>query len=117
MHDNFMLSLCNAFISASSAAVSVWVLSILQHRKLSITRLSDLFQLALLCSLLNALLHHLMWSALDPSQLISPNQMAVMAFGDINGAVAGALLLRWLAARTSLIQFVRQKVSTHSTPD
>ena len=117
MHDNLMLSMCNAAVSASSAAVAVWALNILQHRKLSITRLSDLFQLALLCSLLNALLHHLMWSVLDPTQLISPNQLAVMAIGDINGAIAGALLLRWLASRTQLIEYIRQKASTHPTQD
>lgn len=111
LHDSFVLSMCNALVSASSAAVSVWVLSILQHRKLSITRLSDLFQLALLCSLLNALLHHLMWSALDPTQLISPNQLAVMAIGDINGAIAGALLLRWIASRTQFVAYIRQKAT------
>jgi hypothetical protein len=117
LNDNLLLSMCNAAVSASSGAVAVWVLGILQHRKLSITRLSDLFQLALLCSLLNALLHHLMWSLLDPSQLISSNQLALMAIGDINGAIAGALMLRWLASRTQLVAYVRQKAVTQSTRD
>jgi hypothetical protein len=107
--DDLMLSMCNTFVSASSAAIAVWLLSILQHRTLSMTRLSDLFQLALLCSLLNALLHHLMWSVLDPSQLISPHQLAIMAIGDINGAIVGALLLRWIASRVKVTQYLRQK--------
>jgi hypothetical protein len=109
--DNLLMSMCNALVSSSSAAFAVWILSILQQRQLSITRLSDLFQLALLCSLLNALLHHAMWSVLDPAQLISPNQLAFMAIGDINGAIAGALLLRWLASRARLMQYLRQKAT------
>jgi hypothetical protein len=109
--DNLLMSMCNALVSSSSAAFAVWILSILQQRQLSITRLSDLFQLALLCSLLNALLHHAMWSVLDPAQLISPNQLAFMAIGDINGAIAGALLLRWLASRTQLMQYLRKKAT------
>jgi uncharacterized membrane protein len=110
-NDSLLLSICNTAISASSAALAVWMMSILQQRKLSITKLRDLFQLALLYAVLNALLHHLMWSELDPKQLIAPNQLAVMVIGDINGAVAGALLLRWIASRTQLIQHLRRRIN------
>jgi hypothetical protein len=111
LHDSLMLSMCNALVSASSAAAAVWVLSILQQRRLSITKLSDLFQLSLMCALLNALLHHVMWSAIDPEQLISANQLAVMAIGDINGAILGALILRWIASRSTFVQHLRQKAT------
>jgi len=112
LHDSLFLSIFNTTISASSAALAVWVLSILQRRKLSITRLSDLLQLALFCALLNALLHHLMWSFLDPSQLVSSDQLALMAIGDINGAIVGAVVLRWVASRSSFIQHLRQKATS-----
>jgi hypothetical protein len=43
-----------------------------------------------------------------------------MMVGDINGAVVGALLLRWLAKHTQLVHIVRQRViqaPTHNNDD
>jgi hypothetical protein len=114
LQDNLLLATFNTAVSASCAALSLWLLQILQHRRLSITRLSDLIKLALLNALLNALLHHLVWTWLDPNQLVTPHQVVFMVIGDINGALLGALALRWLATRTSLIEHAQQKVADQS---
>mgnify|MGYP000352523435 CR=1 FL=1 len=111
MQDSLLLSVLNTTVSACSAALAVWCMHIFQQRKLSITRLSDLLKLALLNALLNTLLHHLLWVQLDPSQLVSPHQLGYMMVGDINGAIVGALLLRWLALHTGVIQYARQKAT------
>ena len=87
-------------------------MQIFLQRKLSLSRLSDLLQLALLNALLNALFHHLVWGQLDSSQLVSPNQLAYMMIADINGAIFGALSLRWLATHTSGIEYARQQATT-----
>ncbi len=113
--DSLLLGTLNTAISAGSAALAVWCMQVFQQRPLSLTRLSDLMQLALLNALLNALFHHFLWAQLDPSQLISPNQVAYMMIGDINGAIVGALGLRWLANRTGLVSYARQK-ATQSNP-
>jgi hypothetical protein len=83
----------------------------LAQRRLSIIRLVDLVQLALLYALLNALIHHALWSAIDPSQLLYPAQMFEMVLGDINGALIGALVLRWIARKTKLTTLLRQRIS------
>lgn len=116
--DSLTLSILNTTVSAGSAALAVWCMQISQQRKLSLTRLSDLLQLALLNALLNSLFHHLVWEQLAPDQLVTPNQMAYMMIGDINGAIVGALALRWLATHTRIVQFARLKAtSAHSTDE
>jgi hypothetical protein len=112
MSDGLWLSVCNTAISAGSAAMAVVLMRVMQKRSLALTRLSDLLQLALFYSLLNALTHHLLWSLLDTSQLVNPHQLIYMVIGDVNGAVIGALVLRWLAHHTRLVQLARQKAST-----
>ena len=109
--DSLLLGTLNTAISAGSAALAVWCMQVFQQRPLSLTRLSDLMQLALLNALLNTLFHHFLWVQLDPSQLISPNQVAYMMIGDINGAIVGALGLRWLTNRTGLVSYARQKAT------
>jgi hypothetical protein len=111
MQDSLLLSVLNTSVSAGSAALAVWCMQIFQQRPLSLTRLSDLLQLALLNALLNALAHHWLWIQLDPSQLVSPHQLAYMMIGDINGAIFGALGLRWLATHTGIIHYARQKAA------
>ena len=109
MSDSLWLSIANTTISAGSAALAVMLMRFMQKRALSLTRLDDVLQLALFYALLNALTHHLLWSMLDTSQLVDPNQLMYMVIGDVNGAVIGALGLRWLARRTQLIQYLREK--------
>jgi hypothetical protein len=107
------ISLLNMCVSAGVAAISLILLQILLRRRLSITRLIDLLMLSLLYALINALMHHLLWSLADPSQLLYPNQLFEMALGDFNGAVIGAWLLRLLARNTALIERVRARNSAY----
>jgi len=44
----------------------------------------------------NALLHHVMWSQLDPAQLEAPQQVLWMILGDITGTLVGGYLLIFL---------------------
>lgn len=114
--DNLTLSVCNTLVSASSAAMAVVLMQFMQKRKLVMTHVTDLLKLALLYALLNALVHHALWSVLDTSQLIEPNQLMYMVVGDINGAILGALVLRWLASQTQLIAYARRKATEASPP-
>jgi hypothetical protein len=109
--DTTLLSTLNTAASAGCAALSLWLLQILQQRPLALTKLNDLLKLALMNALLNALLHHSIWALLDPSQLVSSTQVAYMVIGDINGSIVGALLLRWLALHTRLINIAQQQVA------
>jgi len=105
------LAIANILVSAGCAALSVAVMEILQKRKLALTRLSDLLKLAVLNALLNSLIHHAVWSVLEPSLLVNVNQLPYMLMGDINGAVVGALVLRWLARHTPIVAQARERAS------
>ena len=115
LQDSLLMSILNTSVSAGGAALSVWLMQIQQGRPLSLSRLSDLLKLSLLYALMNALLHHLLWSFLDPAQLVSPYQILYMVIGDMNGAILGALGLRWLARNTKLIDMARQKANTSAS--
>ncbi|CAN1506635.1 hypothetical protein MCEMAEM4_00677 [Burkholderiaceae bacterium] len=110
--DNFWVSLANATVSTAGATLSVFLMRFMQKRELSLVRLSDLISLALLYAVVNSLMHHAMWSVFDPSQLVNPNQLVFMMLGDLNGAVIGALVLRWLANHTQMVQFASKRAST-----
>lgn len=69
--------------------------------------------LSLLYALMNALMHHMLWTVADPSQLLYPSQVFEMVLGDVNGAVLGALLLRLLARNTSLIKLLRARKNAY----
>ena len=71
-HDGWLVGLANIGVSASVAMLAVLLMQVLHGRRVALTRLSDLIQLALLYALLNAALHHLVWSWLDPSHLVQP---------------------------------------------
>ncbi len=109
--ETWVLAIANIFVSAGCAALAVIVMQILQKRKLALTRLSDLLQLAVLNALLNSLIHHAVWSVLEPSLLVDANQLPYMLVGDINGALVGALILRWLARHTPIVALARQRAS------
>jgi len=115
--ETWWLALSNAGVSAVVAGLSVWVMQLVLRRRLSLRTLSDLLKLALLYALLNALMHHLLWSVLDTSQLVDPNQLFFMVVGDVNGAVIGAFALRWIAQHTSIIQMARQRAMRPSGSD
>ena len=108
-HDSLFLSFCNIATSALSPLIAVLLLRSMQRRYVALSRLSDLVQLAFLYALLNALIHHLMWSWLDPTQLMQPDQLIYMVVGDINGVLLGGLFLRWLARKTDLVRKLRTR--------
>lgn len=108
-NETWLIGLLNVGVSACVAALAVFLMQVLLQRRLSLRKLSDLVQLALLYSLLNALSHHLLWSVLDPLQLIEWQQMLYMFVGDLNGALIGAWVLRWLAAHTDMVSSVRAR--------
>lgn len=108
---NLWIGVANLCVSASVAAVAVLVLQLLLQRRLSVTRLSDLLRLSVLYALLNALLHHALWSVLDTSQLLYPSQVLEMVIGDVNGVVIGALLLRWGARKINLTERLRNRAT------
>jgi hypothetical protein len=103
------ISLFNMCVSAGVAAISVVLLQMLLRRRLSITRLGDLLKLSVLYALMNALMHHVLWTVVDPSQLLYPSQVFEMMLGDLFGAMLGAWLLRLLARNTGLIKLVRAR--------
>jgi hypothetical protein len=107
--ETWFVSIANIVVSAGTAALSIVVMQLLQKRKLSLTRLSDLLQLALLHALINSLAHHAVWSMLDPSLLTDVNQLPYMLVGDMNGAIVGALILRWVARHTPIVALARQR--------
>ncbi len=103
------IGLLNICVSAGVAAISVVLLQMLLRRRLSITRLGDLLKLSVLYALMNALMHHVLWTVVDPSQLLYPSQVFEMMLGDLFGAMLGAWLLRVLARNTGLIKLVRAR--------
>jgi len=113
-HDTTLwIGLFNICVSAGVAAISVVLLQVLLRRRLSITRLNDLLLLSVLYALMNALMHHVLWSVVDPSQLLYPRQVLEMMLGDLGGAVLGAWVLRLLARNTALIQRIRARNSAY----
>jgi hypothetical protein len=113
-HDaTLWIGLFNICVSAGVAAVSVVLLQVLLRRRLSITRLNDLLLLSVLYALMNALMHHVLWTIVDPSQLLYPRQVFEMMLGDLGGAVLGAWLLRLLARNTALIKLIRARNSAY----
>jgi hypothetical protein len=113
-HDaTLSISLLNMCVSAGVAAISVVLLQMLLRRRLSITRLNDLLLLSVLYALMNALMHHVLWTLVDPSQLLYPRQVFEMMLGDLGGAVLGAWLLRLIARNTALIQRIRARNSAY----
>ena len=69
--------------------------------------------LSVLYALMNALMHHVLWTVVDPSQLLYPRQVFEMMLGDLGGAVLGAWVLRLLARNTALIQRIRARNSAY----
>lgn len=108
--DDWLMCLLNIGVSASAAALAVFCLQTALGRRLSVTRLLDLFGLAVLCAIISASFHHLLWAELDPSQLVNPLQLPYMMIGDINGALIGALVLRALSRYTHITARLQGKL-------
>lgn len=96
----------NACINvACSAAGPLMALVLFEQyfrRNVNLLSLRDLSLVTLAYCMSNALVHHLMWSLLDPDQLVSRSQMLWMMLGDFNGTLIGAYLLKWTALRLEI---------------
>lgn len=94
-----LVDLLNIACSASGPLVAVLMFRVLKGRVPQIGALKEVAIVALIYCATNALLHHLMWSFFDPSQLTSPLNLFWMALGDLNGALLGAYALKWVTFR------------------
>ena len=73
----------------ASIAVERW-----NQRPIGLNSIRDLLQLSIVYCLLNALLHHVVWFIVDPSQWREPVQIAGMAMGDFFGCLIGVGLMK-----------------------
>ena len=65
-----------------------------RHRAVNLSSLQDLVQVTLVYCILNAVLHHLTWWIVDPSQWHAPLQVASMVMGDFFGCLIGVGLMK-----------------------
>jgi hypothetical protein len=91
--------LLNVLCSASGPLLAVMAFQYLTGRDVSLQSLQDLGFVTLGYCVLNAIVHHLVWTLFDPAQLVAPQQLLWMMLGDFNGALIGAYALKWVAAR------------------
>ncbi len=94
-NDSTVVGLLNVACSAGGPLVALYLFKLHHKRKVKLTSLRDLTVLSLIYAPANALLHHLVWSQLDPSQLAEPVQVLWMTLGDLFGALLGAYILKW----------------------
>jgi len=74
------------------------------RRRVQLSAWSDLLQLTVIYCLVNALVHHLSWAALDPSQFHERLQLAAMVVGDFLGCLVGVGLMKAAIDRFGLPQ-------------
>lgn len=98
-NDNSLVGLLNIVCSASGPLVALSIFKAYTHRNFELTSLKDLGALTVMYAIANALLHHLMWSVLDSSQLAEPIQVLWMILGDIFGALIGAYVMKWAISK------------------
>ncbi len=95
--------LASVACSAAGPLIAVSLFHFYFRRPVSLLALQDLAIVTLAYCMSNSLVHHLMWSWVDPSQLVSSTQLFWMMVGDFNGALIGAYLLKWSAPRLGLV--------------
>jgi hypothetical protein len=100
--DTSFVGLLNVLCSASGPLLAVMVFRFYTGRDLNLKSLKDLGLVTLGYCLVNAMMHHLVWTWFDPAQLIAPQQVWWMMLGDFNGALIGAYALKWTATRFNL---------------
>jgi hypothetical protein len=85
----------NSVCSAGGPLLALFLFKLHVRREVELTSLKDLTVLTLLYAMSNAVLHHVMWSIVDRSNLVEPSQMVWMILGDIFGALLGAYIMKW----------------------
>ena len=93
--DTTRVAVLNSVCSAAGPLAALSLFKLHAKRDIELTSLQDLAWLTLIYAISNALLHHAMWSVLDPSKLVEPVQVLWMIVGDISGALLGAYLMKW----------------------
>lgn len=114
--ENMVQAISNAGASAICPVLALWLFRVLKERKLQIHQLSDLIQMCVLYSLLNALVHHMAWAYQQPNQLLTASQLPIMVIGDLAGAVMGAVLFTFAMRRLGLYQLL-SRLSSDKAPD
>lgn len=103
----FVASTLNICCSASGPLISLCIFKMYSRRNVHLTSIKDLGVLTLMYALSNAVLHHLVWSVVDPSKLSEPIQVVWMVLGDIFGALLGAYLMKWCILKYRQVQVSR----------
>jgi uncharacterized membrane protein len=98
-NDNSIVGLLNILCSASGPLVALYIFKTYTRRNFDLTSLKDLSTLTMMYAIANAVLHHLVWSVLDKSQLAEPIQVLWMVLGDIFGALIGAYVMKWTVSK------------------
>lgn len=96
------VDLMNVLCSASGPLLAVMAFRYYTGRDVSLQSLKDLGTVTLGYCVVNALVHHLVWSQFDAAQLVAPQQLLWMMLGDFNGALIGAYALKWTATRFNI---------------
>lgn len=97
--DNSVAGLLNIGCSAFGPVVALVIFKTYTRRNFELTSLKDLGALTVIYAIANAVLHHLVWSVVDKSQLSEPIQVLWMVLGDIFGALIGAYALKWTISK------------------
>jgi uncharacterized membrane protein len=105
--DNSVAGLLNIGCSALGPIVALVVFKTYTHRNFELTSLKDLSVLTVIYAIANAVLHHLVWSVVDKSQLAEPIQVLWMVLGDIFGALIGAYAMKFSIKHYRLRQIAK----------
>lgn len=95
-NDSTLIGLLNIVCSTGGPLIALFLFHVFRKRAVELTSPKDLATLTLMYAPANALLHHVMWSQLDPAQLEAPKQVLWMILGDITGTLVGGYLLIFL---------------------
>ena len=96
------LVIMNNLCSAAGPLMALALFNLHFKRPVGLSSLKDLFVLTLLYCLANALVHHVMWSIFDTSQLKTPFQFWTMVAGDLFGCLIGVGLMKLAIDRFGL---------------
>ena len=102
-----LIGFMNVVCSVTGPLLALWLFEHRHGRSVRLNSLKELGWVTVVYCVANALVHHLVWSFLDPRQLASPDQVLWMMLGDLNGALIGAYALKWSVSRFDLRQPTR----------
>lgn len=106
-NDNSVAGLLDIGCSAFGPVVALFIFKTYTRRDVELTSLKDLAALTLIYAIANAVLHHLVWSVVDKSQLAEPVQVLWMVLGDIFGALIGAYAMKFSIRHFRLRQIAK----------